>query len=82
MSHCSKRIGDAYFKTPRNTIVAFVNMLAVLEQNPGVNWGDLIEQVDVPAERNPDFDPLPDDDGEATAPATSSEEDELSSFRL
>lgn len=82
MSHCSKRIGDAYFKTPRNTIVAFVNMLAVLEQNPGVNWDDLIEQVDVPAERNPDFDPLPDDDGEATVPATSGGEDELSSFRL
>jgi hypothetical protein len=82
MRHCSQRIGDAYFKTPRNTIVAFVNMLAVLEQNPGVKWDDLIEQVDVPAERNPDFDPLPDDDSEAATPSTSGEEDELSSFRL
>lgn len=82
MEHCSRRIGDAYFKTPRNTIVAFVNMLAVLEQNPGVAWNDLVEQVDVPSERNPDFDPLPGDDGGEAAPANAGEQDELSSFRL
>ena len=35
MTHCSGRIGDAYFRTPRNTVTAFVNMLSVLEQNPG-----------------------------------------------
>ena len=28
MSHCSQRIGDAYFRTPRNTVTAFVNMLS------------------------------------------------------
>ena len=38
MTHCSKRIGDAYFRTPRNTITAFVGMLSVLSQNPGVDW--------------------------------------------
>ncbi|MGQ4819019.1 BREX system ATP-binding domain-containing protein, partial [Enterococcus faecium] len=35
MTHCSSRIGDAYFRTPRTTIKEFVNLLAVLEQNPG-----------------------------------------------
>ena len=35
MAHCSNRIGDAYFQTPRNTVKAFVNLLSVLEQNPG-----------------------------------------------
>ena len=79
MSHCSRRIGDAYFKTPRNTIVAFVNMLAVLEQNPNVNWHDLIEQVEVPTESNPDLVPLPADEPTPDAPSSS---DDLSSFRL
>ena len=34
MEHCSEHVGEAYFRTPRNTIKAFVHMLAVLEQNP------------------------------------------------
>ena len=34
MQHCSQRIGEAYFRTPRNTIKEFVNLLAVLDQNP------------------------------------------------
>lgn len=47
MAHCSKKVGDAYFRTPRNTIKAFLDLLAVLEQNPGTEWTTLIEQVDV-----------------------------------
>lgn len=47
MEHCSKRIGDAYFRTPRTTITAFVNLLAVLEQNPGANWRELLGAVEV-----------------------------------
>ena len=47
MAHCSKRIGDAYFQTPRNTIKAFVDLLSVLEQNPGVDWRKLIGEVEL-----------------------------------
>lgn len=47
MSHCNKRIGEAYFRTPRNTIKAFVQLLAVLDQNPGQGWAELIGAVDV-----------------------------------
>jgi hypothetical protein len=47
MAHCSERIGEAYFRTPRNTVTAFVNLLAVLEQNPGTDWRDLIAAVDL-----------------------------------
>jgi P-loop Domain of unknown function (DUF2791) len=50
MAHCSKRIGDAYFRTPRNTITAFVNLLAVLDQNPQAKLSDLIAQTDIRAE--------------------------------
>ena len=47
MQHCSKRIGDAYFRTPRNTVISFVNLLSVLEQNPNANWQELVGQTDV-----------------------------------
>jgi hypothetical protein len=47
MNHCNQRIGEAYFRTPRNTIKAFVQFLAVLEQNPGQSWSDLLGVVDI-----------------------------------
>lgn len=50
MAHCSQRIGEAYFRTPRNTITAFVNLLAVLDQNPQAKVSDLIAQTDIRAE--------------------------------
>lgn len=71
LEHCSKRIGDAYFRTPRNSIKAFVDLLSILEQNPELKWVDLIERVEVKPEVNTDM-PLNTDD----------EDDELSSFEL
>jgi Protein of unknown function (DUF2791). len=56
MAHCSQRIGDAYFRTPRTTITAFVNLLAVLEQNPGARWEELLGQVEVTDDLDPDLD--------------------------
>jgi hypothetical protein len=47
MEHCSKHVGEAYFRTPRNTIKAFVQFLAILEQNPGTGWESLLGRVDV-----------------------------------
>lgn len=47
MEHCHKRIGEAYFRTPRTTITAFVNLLAVLEQNPRAQWQSLLGQVPI-----------------------------------
>lgn len=90
MTHCSARIGDAYFRTPRTTIKEFINLLAVLDQNPDVEWSALIERVELAPETNPDLAPLTED--EAPAPATAavpmpapddpSGDDELSSFKL
>jgi len=51
LSHCKEKIGDAYFRTPRNTIVSFVNLLAILEQNRDTSWQDLIGQVNINVER-------------------------------
>ena len=47
MEHCQKRIGESYFRTPRTTITAFINLLAVLEQNPEALWRELLGKVEV-----------------------------------
>ena len=72
MSHCSQRIGDAYFRTPRNTVTAFVNMLSILAQNPGTEWRSLIGAVDVAEDHAEDVNVSPGDETD----------DELASFRL
>lgn len=69
MQHCSTRIGDAYFRTPRTTIREFLNMLAVVDQNPGVDWATLIGKVELPPERNPDLEPLPGERADTGNPA-------------
>jgi hypothetical protein len=55
MEHCHKRIGDAYFRTPRNTIVSFINLMAILEQNPSVSWQELLGKIEVGKDTNPDL---------------------------
>jgi hypothetical protein len=47
MEHCANRIGDSFFRTPRTTITSFINLLAILEQNPGTQWQTLIGSVEV-----------------------------------
>ena len=79
MAHCSDRIGEAYFRTPRNTVTAFVNLLAVLEQNPGTAWSDLIDRVEVAPEAGDD---LSDVDEATGADPAAAEDDELTAFRL
>ena len=49
--HCSKKIGEAYFRTPRNTIRAFADMLSVIEQNRDIAWSDLIDSVEIQEEK-------------------------------
>lgn len=70
MEHCAGRLGDAYFRTPRTTITAFINLLAVLEQNPDIQWTSLIDALDVEV------------DNGGVADSQVEEDDELVSFKL
>lgn len=45
--HCSKKIGDSYFRTPRTTIKSFLDMLSLLEQYPQYKWSDILESVNI-----------------------------------
>lgn len=76
MAHCDRRIGEAYFRTPRTTVRAFVQMLSVVEQNPGTKWQDLLGQVDVPADLQGQQEAVPE------GGAQPGDDNELTSFRL
>lgn len=69
MQHCSRQVGDAYFRTPRNSVRAFVQLLSVLEQNPSAAWRDLLGQVAVPKD-------------DSAVADHAGESDDLSSFKL
>jgi hypothetical protein len=73
MRHCSEKIGEAYFRTPRNTIKEFLQLLAVLEQNPEASWQRLVGEVEL----QPDV--APDTTEEVADPE---DDDALTSFRL
>jgi hypothetical protein len=69
MAHTAKRLGEAYFRTPRTTITAFLGLLALLEQHPDTDWRTLVDAVAIEA-----------DTGAAKEQAL--EYDELTSFKL
>jgi len=77
MTHCSKKVGDAHFRTPRSSVKAFVDLLAVIDQNPQVSWSDLVGDVVLEEERNPDLEPL-----EGSAEGDEDAGDELVSFQI
>jgi hypothetical protein len=88
MAHCATRIGDAYFRTPRNTIKGFLDLLAVLEQNPNRSWSDLIESIPIELESNPDLEPIEHDQSAPISvptlpsPARTDDDDDLVNFKL
>ncbi|MEO5333414.1 MAG: ATP-binding protein [Magnetococcus sp. YQC-5] len=81
MEHCAKRIGNAYFQTPRNTIRAFLDFLAVLEHKPDLPWTTLLGEVVVAREDDSDRERWP--GGESQHPiAAACGDDDFHEFRL
>jgi hypothetical protein len=74
MSRCLKRLGESYFRTPRTTITAFINLLAVLEQNPGSDWHQLLGDMEVAPDRGGEV--------ESDVGMQAQGDDELTSFKL
>ncbi len=70
MAHCANCIGDEFFRTPRTIITQFINLLAVLEQNPDSDWQRLLGELNITA-----------DNGGADDLAVESDDD-LASFTL
>lgn len=69
MAHCNQRIGEAYFRTPRNTVKAFLDLLAILEQNPGTDWRTLVNQTEIAPDAPPTGGDIVDGDQAGASPA-------------
>jgi hypothetical protein len=98
LQHCAGRIGDACFRTPRETVKGFLDLLAMLDQHPSLDWRTLLDQVDLTPADSPEArgsdsvgpaDPLVECDGRArpvgplaAARDEAGPDDDLTSFRL
>lgn len=94
LEHCSKNIGDAYFRTPRNTIKAFVDLLSIVEQNPDLSWQSLIGNIKIDSETDNSLVTIADDDkltetvikkeddNSSKSDDNADDDDELTSFTL
>ena len=85
MEHVAHRIGNVFFRTPRTTITAFVNLLAVLEQNTESKWQEILGVLNIQADSNPDLSPFTEQENDGTAVTSSMPEtrgENLASFRL
>lgn len=47
MEHSSKQLGNDYFRTPRTTIKAFVDFLAILDQHKELKWEELLTSITI-----------------------------------
>lgn len=93
LEHCSKNIGDAYFRTPRNTIKAFVDLLSIVDQNPDLSWQSLIGNIKIDSETDNSLVTIADDDkltetvikkedDNSSKADDNADDDELTSFTL
>lgn len=78
LHHCSSKIGESYFRTPRTTIKSFLDLLSVLEQYPQYKWNDIIDSIEIRQDVEPSS------AGEIAVSQTSpgQEDDEFASFKL
>lgn len=60
MQHCNQIIGAAYFRTPRETVRGFVNLLSMLEQYPDKTWRDFIDNLTISKDEEPNYQDIDD----------------------
>ena len=76
LSHCMNKIGESYFRTPRNTIKGFLDLLSILEQYHDKGWTDIIEEIDIKEDKEIS------DLGAILEQNSSDTDDEFASFKL
>jgi hypothetical protein len=85
LGYCAKTLGSEYFLTPRQPAQAFVGLLSVIDQNPGLDWTTLLNQTKIEPDADPESQAPPPDreDGAVEAPPSSpTSDDDLASFKL
>jgi hypothetical protein len=81
MGHCSKTLGSEFFLTPRRAVMAYVGLLSVIEQNPGVDVKSLLSETMIEKEVDPESIPATPDVGVPVA-TPSPDDDNLETFKL
>ncbi|MBI4243488.1 MAG: ATP-binding protein [Planctomycetes bacterium] len=76
LQHCSNVLGSEYFRTPRDSVKAFVNFLSVLEQNPGTDWKSLLGDTKIEVNSDPESELISGEENENKG------DDDLSTFKL
>lgn len=79
MNYCANKIGDSYFRTPRNTIKGFLDLLSILEQYPSLKWDNITEKIEIKKDvESTEIEDVLTSYGELNA----NEEDEFATFKL
>jgi hypothetical protein len=76
IEYCARTLGEAYFRTPRDSVTRFVGLLSLIEQDSQHDWRALlghVAEVAVPPNTSAEAD---------SSPTTADEEDDLTTFRL
>jgi hypothetical protein len=81
LNHCYQNVGEAYFRTPRSIIKAFLDMLSIMDQNPDVKWSDLVASVELEVDQSTDVDTEVDTSGRKSEGGGEEEED-LAGFKM
>lgn len=79
VDYCFRKVGDAAFRTPRETVKQFTGLLAMLEQYPGSSWQQFLEGSGGVVTKTPDAASLSATSNRATQEANLAG---LESFRL
>jgi hypothetical protein len=74
IEYSRKTLGDDYFRTPRETVIRFVGLLSLIEQDPTMDWRAALQQTKSSTV-------VPSASAEASATPVP-EEDDLVSFKL
>lgn len=83
LNHCSNKIGESYFRTPRTTIKSFVDLLSILEQYPNYKWSNIISSIDIQQEVEPSqVGDILEATGTTVATSTTESDDSFANFSL
>jgi ADP-ribose pyrophosphatase YjhB (NUDIX family) len=84
LEDCQRRMGAAYFQTPRETVKDFVGLLSILEQNPEAKWQDIVGKITTTTVQSQDSAVLEavEDDDDLPPSAVTKSDDDLANFKL
>lgn len=83
LNHCHQNIGESYFRTPRSIIKAFLDMLSIVDQNPQIQWSDLVANIELEPDLPSDVDTEIDvNEGAQDSQDPPSNDDGLAGFKI